>query len=210
MKCREKVADIVFVLDSSSSIWEADFKQQLQFVADVTSSFTLGQNNIRVGVVTFGSDVIPDFHLNAHESSDDLRAALKNVSYLGGGTNTGSAIRFVRKEMFKEQNGGRPWAAKMMVLVTDGLSQNTTATAIEASMAHYDRIEVFAIGVGGGVDDVELRSITSEPSDTHVFKVGSYKALDAIRKTVEKRTCESKYKTWALPSSLYLHNCYRM
>ncbi|XP_041363645.1 uncharacterized protein LOC121379208 [Gigantopelta aegis] len=193
-KCREKVADIIFALDSSSSIWEDDFKQQLNFVANVANSFILGQNNIQVGVVTFGSDVRLDFHLNAHTSPTDLMAALKNISYLGGGTNTGSAIRYIRKEMFREKHGGRPWAAKILVLVTDGLSQNTTSTLMEASFAHYNNIEVFAIGVGGGVDDFELRSITSEPSETHVFRVDGYEALDAIRTTIEQRTCERPSK----------------
>lgn len=52
-ECQEKVADIVFLLDSSVSLWLREFGAQLAFVQDIVHSFTIGPNNIRVGVVTF-------------------------------------------------------------------------------------------------------------------------------------------------------------
>lgn len=94
--------------------------------------------------------------------------------------------------MFEQENGGRDFAGKVIILITDGYSHNLTKTLWEASMAHSDGIEVFAIGVGLGKDDRELRGIGSTPKDKHVFRVDNYNALPNIQEALEHMYCDRK------------------
>lgn len=95
------------------------------------------------------------------------------------------------------ENGGRPWAAHAIILITDGYSDNTTLTTLEASIARSKGIELFAIGVGGGVDENELNGIASYPTETHVFRVDNYDALKHIEKSLASSACHSKL-VWLL------------
>jgi len=56
------------VLDSSNSIWLPDFKRELTFVKEVISSFDvgMGDNQTRVGLMTFGHEVWPQFYLDTY------------------------------------------------------------------------------------------------------------------------------------------------
>lgn len=54
--CFGKVADIFFVLDSSSSIYVEDYRQELQFTREVVTRFDIGSEKMRVGALTFSDD----------------------------------------------------------------------------------------------------------------------------------------------------------
>ena len=45
MRCK---ADIAFVVDSSSSIWEEDFKKQKIFLEEVVKKFEIGPDDVQV------------------------------------------------------------------------------------------------------------------------------------------------------------------
>ena len=51
--CQGKEADIVFVVDCSSSIWSVDFKKQLQFISDVVSHFDVQSGKTQVPTRSF-------------------------------------------------------------------------------------------------------------------------------------------------------------
>jgi uncharacterized protein with von Willebrand factor type A (vWA) domain len=202
--CFEKAADIVFLLDSSNSIWENDFRLQLDFVQNIVDAFEIGNNNIQVGVLTFSDKLRLDFHVGQHDNHKELKEAVRDIPYLGGGTDTGNAIKFARKYMFTDSVGARPWAAHIIIVITDGLSQNTVATSWEASMARSQEIKLFAIGVGQGVDTGELNGIGSDPDNRYVFRVNDYTALDSIRNNLAVRACERKCTQTICVSMLHL------
>ncbi len=91
MECHDKVTDVVFVLDSSVSVRESAFNSQLHFVQKLINTFTIAPNSVKVGVITFGTDIRLDFHLNQHERKKHLENAVNNIAYLKPpqGTNTG-------------------------------------------------------------------------------------------------------------------------
>ena len=50
------MADIFFILDSSSSIYVEDYRQVLNFVIEVVDRFDIGSNKTRIGALTFSDD----------------------------------------------------------------------------------------------------------------------------------------------------------
>lgn len=63
-------------------------------------------------------------------------------------------------------------------------------TVYEAMKAKQKKITVFAIGIGGNINEKELKGIASRPSDEYMFQVEGYSALDAIKSSLAVRTCK--------------------
>lgn len=185
--CGGKPADIVFVLDSSSSIPFKDFLKELNFTKNVVDLFDIGEDKTRVGLISFSTSVKPEIGLGQYNSKDDLIENIKRVQFLGGNTNTGEALAYVKTKAFPDKQANRP---RIAIVLTDGQSNNVESTVTEANAAKAEGITVFVIGIGFQVDEKELESIASRPLSTYMFKIGSFDALDSIKSELAINTCK--------------------
>jgi len=194
--CSNKAADVVFVLDSSNSIWPLDFKKQTSFVRDVVGKFNVGPGpqQTRVGVVIFGHDVWRQFNLNEKMDAAELTAAVEGIRHGNGRlTNTGGAINFVLDHMLTPEAGRRTNVNTVMVVITDGRSQKWLQTQEAAKRAHAANLTVFAIGVGRNLDLVELSHIASDPDDEFLYMVDDFTALSSITNKLALKACEGTF-----------------
>lgn len=206
-KCWELKADIVFVMDSSGSIGSQNFYLQKNFLVKFAEVFKIGPNDVQVSVVSFSSQVVPEFNLNAYHDKDKLVTAIKNIRYIGSSTNTDSAIRYVIDNSFQPGNGARPDVHKLMILLTDGQSNNRQSTILQAQRLHQTDIKAIAIGVGTGFNRQELNAIASDPS--LVLTVNNYQSLETLQKDLLHVTSGASFKTgMALhsPECVFHHN----
>lgn len=189
-------ADVIFILDTSSSIWKPDFQKQLAFVDGVVSQFNVGPDNVRVGIMTYARYYYIKFKLNRYKNANDVRSAIKKIRHRQGSmTNTGSAIRFMSSRMFQKSYGGREGFPHIAIVITDGKSQRSHETVKAAKVAHDKGIEIYAIGVGPNVKESELREIASDPDDKYFFTVGDYDALLAEKDIFRQKACRGRYYT---------------
>ncbi|XP_071109908.1 cartilage matrix protein-like [Haliotis cracherodii] len=191
--CSGKAADVVFVIDTSTSIWPLDFNQYVRpFVRDVVRMFDIGAapSQTRVGVVTYSDEYNPQFDLGTYLTRDTLEHAIENIVFTGGSTFTSKALQYVTDDMFRLENGARPEAASVIILLTDGKSRFPTVTRVEAERARSKGAHIFAIGVGDEVDEMELRSVADNPDSQFMFHVKDYTALHSIKRHLAIRTCE--------------------
>ena len=69
--CSDRV-DLVFAIDASTSIGDANFENVIEFVRDVIVGLRIGTSDTttssRVGIVTFSDDATVLFHLNVRNS----------------------------------------------------------------------------------------------------------------------------------------------
>jgi len=72
-------ADIVFMLDSSTSEGRDNFRTELNFVKNITLAFQIDQNNVQIGIVTFSTSPTNQFHLNTYNQSTDVLNAIDNI-----------------------------------------------------------------------------------------------------------------------------------
>ncbi|WAR30003.1 MATN1-like protein [Mya arenaria] len=70
--------------------------------------------------------------------------------------------------IFNQNNGDRPGIPNIAIVVTDGRSTNRPNTLAEAQKLRNSGVQVFAVGVGGGVDTSELNAIASDPDSSHM------------------------------------------
>ncbi|OWF48418.1 collagen alpha-1(XII) chain-like [Mizuhopecten yessoensis] len=198
----DEAADVVFVLDTSSSIWTKDFTKQLEFVDSVVSQFNVSPNDTRVAVMTFARNHYVIFKLNRYKNVIDVKAAIKRIRHRQGSmTNTGPAIRFMSSRMFTRGNGGRENMPHIAIVITDGKSQRSTETLKAAMAAQEKDIEIYAIGVGPNVKESELRGIASDPDDRYFFYVDNYDALLHEKDVFKQRACRGSSTRSIVPTT---------
>ena len=129
-------ADIVFMLDSSGSIWfnnrgnppnptnPPDFEVEKNFVINVIEGLggRVGRDAIQIGLILFGTDATDTFYLNRYQSKGEAEAAVRAVQYLGTTQQTNMVRAFdnLRNEQFNPNRGDRSAAPNIAIIVTDG------------------------------------------------------------------------------------------
>ena len=191
--CGNKPADVVFLLDSSNSIWGPYFHKQLQFVKDVVSMFQIDTNTTRIGIVTYASSVQEEFYLDEFLSKHGVMAAIDRIGQMRGfATHKNRAIRIMRQKMFAKEHGARDGVARIGIVLTDGQSSNMLMTVWEASKAKKANIDLFSVGIGSKINKRELKMIASRPSSEYFFEVADFSALQNIKDMLAVRTCRGK------------------
>ena len=125
-------ADVIFMLDGSESIGETNFDQMKMFLRQLVSRLDIDRGNTRVGLVTFSSGVGTTINLNAHSSVRSLQSAISLLRYPRGSTNTAVALAHVRTTMLTSAAGDRSDVSNVVVLLTDGGSDDPTATRVSS------------------------------------------------------------------------------
>ncbi|KAK3082673.1 hypothetical protein FSP39_002297 [Pinctada imbricata] len=188
-QCHLKPADIIFVLDDSGSVGYNNFEKELQFVQGFAKEFDIGPLNVQVGVVTYSSSVHEYIRLNSNRDKQSLLYNINRLPYQSGLTRTADAINLTLYHGFSQPHGDRDSVTDVMMVITDGQSQDPRATAAAARRAHNAGIKTFAIGVGNRVKATEMDIIASDKN--HVFHVSNYDALQQLKEELRNKTCEA-------------------
>ncbi|XP_046901401.1 collagen alpha-1(XII) chain isoform X1 [Hypomesus transpacificus] len=194
--CKGAKADLVFLIDGSWSIGDESFSKVIQFVFDMIGAFDIiNSNGMQVSFVQFSDDAKTEFKLNTYHDKGMVLSALQMVRYKGGNTKTGAALKHVGEKVFTSDNGMRRSVPKVLVVVTDGRSQDEVKKS--ASSLQHAGFSVFVVGVAD-VDQSELRNIGSKPSDRHVFVVDDFDAFAKIQDNLITFICETATSTCPL------------
>ena len=73
-----------FLVDSSSSIWRPEFRQQLTFLRRLLPLFDLGSHHTRLGLAVYSRHVHPLLPLARGHSPHAVLRALDKAPYLTG------------------------------------------------------------------------------------------------------------------------------
>uniref|UniRef100_A0A3Q3GM91 Integrin alpha-M-like n=1 Tax=Labrus bergylta TaxID=56723 RepID=A0A3Q3GM91_9LABR len=181
-------ADITFLLDGSGSVISRDFTKMKTFVKEMIKLFQ--GKDTKFAIAQF-SDV---FKIHNYFSTFDATRwnnQIDNIRQLTGATHTATAIRRVVQEIFIESKGSRKDVKRVLIIITDGESNDKYNLNKAIQLANDKKIVRFAIGVGNAFNSAdaknELERISSSPSADHVFRVGNFDALDKIRETLQEK-----------------------
>ncbi|XP_057704210.1 integrin alpha-M-like isoform X1 [Corythoichthys intestinalis] len=184
-ECRS-TADIAFLLDGSGSVDNEQFKIMKNFVIGLIDSF-MGKDS-KFAIIQFSNE--PRVHSDFSTFNfATWRNDIQGIKQLKRTTNTASAILSVANRVFLKTRGSRLNVKKILIVITDGKSSDSTKLPYAIKAAETKNIVRFAIGVGSAFDSsdakTELETIASLPLEKHVFHVRNFRALDAIKKTLE-------------------------
>uniref|UniRef100_A0AAX7V167 VWFA domain-containing protein n=1 Tax=Astatotilapia calliptera TaxID=8154 RepID=A0AAX7V167_ASTCA len=187
--------DIVIVLDASNSIFP--WEPIVEFLKNLLPALDIGPQSTQVGVIQYAVNPKFEFKLNQYQNNKDAISAASNIKQMYGEmTNTFQAIKFASTDGFSAQNGGRPNAAKVMVVVTDGESHDSSMTKAVIADCEKKGITRFGIAVLGyytrnNIDTEklisEIKSIASSPTEKHFFNVSEEAVLYTIAGTLGDR-----------------------
>jgi len=190
--CQSKVADIYFVIDSSTSIYVEDYDRVLDFVRqvvdrfDTTNSAEDGGRATRIAALTFSDNFDVGFELERYADKSDVMSSINTrmLPYRTGVTNTHLALQYVR-----ENRQFRSDITKVMVVITDGGSRSPGQTRFEADKAREAGFHMVVVGVGTYLDEQEWRYIASDPDNDYLFNITNFNALASLRDSLPRRVC---------------------
>ena len=181
-------------MDSSGSIGFNNWGTVLQFVANISSQFTIGPNNVQVAFVLFSSTATVEWGLTRYSDKARLVQAILSVRYLEDQTNLNDGLYLTRTEVFAAGRGTRPGALKVTIILTDGEDNvpnlGTMLTIQNATECKEDGIRLIAVGVSGRVNEQRLRQIVSDPL-RDFYAVNDFVALRSVVDQLRPEICRS-------------------
>ncbi|XP_069369209.1 collagen alpha-1(XXI) chain-like [Paralichthys olivaceus] len=195
--CSTAVNDLVYIVDGSWSVGFSDFDTAKQWLINITSQFDISSHYTQLAVIQYSDTPRLEITLGTHQSGAELIEAIQSITYLGGNTQTGRAIKFAVDHVFAASQRASQVKNRIAVVVTDGKSQDDV---VDASMeARAQGITVFAVGVGSEITTSELVSIANKPSSTYVLYAEDYTNIDRIRESMEQKLCEESVCPTRIP-----------
>ncbi|XP_049915868.1 von Willebrand factor A domain-containing protein 2 [Epinephelus moara] len=164
MQCSAAM-DILFLMDGSYSVGKGSFERSKHYAIKLCQALDIGPDKVRVGLIQFGSTPRLEFALDSYTTKQELKKHMKKISYRGGSTQTGLALKYVLRKGFP---GGRnsSTVARIAILLSDGKSQGNVVQA--AAQLKETGVVVFAVGIRFPRWE-ELHALASEPMESHVF-----------------------------------------
>ncbi|XP_068179724.1 collagen alpha-1(XIV) chain-like [Antennarius striatus] len=190
--CKQAKADLVFLVDGSWSIEDNFMKIKHFLYSAVGSLHQIGPDGTQVAVIQFSGDARIEFKLNSYYIKEELLKAIQKITYKGGNTNTGQAIKHVRESIFTPEGGDRRGVPDVVVVLTDGRSQDDVNKVFKEMQ--MDGFIIFAIGFAEA-DYAELVNIASKPSAKHVFFVDDVDDVKKIEEQLITFVCEAAAAT---------------
>ncbi|XP_048875119.1 collagen alpha-1(VII) chain isoform X1 [Brienomyrus brachyistius] len=185
--CGQVKADLVFLVDESSSIGSDNFAKLKDFLFRVVTYFpVIGPLGTQVAVVHYSDEPRIEFHLNDFRDRSSILRALRGVRYGGGNTKTGRGISYVLKELFQESLGMRQDVAHVLVLITDGRAQDNVE--LPSRVARALGVSVLALGVAGA-DMEELMKIALPTTYKNLFYAESFDDIASMEREFISSLC---------------------
>uniref|UniRef100_H3CK63 Collagen, type XIV, alpha 1b n=1 Tax=Tetraodon nigroviridis TaxID=99883 RepID=H3CK63_TETNG len=191
--CRAARADLAFLVDGSWSIGDDNFLKITRFLYSAVGALDrIGPEGTQVAIVQFSDEPRTEVQLKSYRKKERLLEAISSISYKGGNTKTGRAIQHMKDSVFTEEGGARTAVPKVLVLLTDGRSQDDVSKV--SKELQKQGFVVFAIGFADA-DYGELVNVASKPSSTHVFFVDDLDAFKEMEEELVASVCEAASAT---------------
>uniref|UniRef100_A0A4W3GCD4 Collagen type VI alpha 6 chain n=1 Tax=Callorhinchus milii TaxID=7868 RepID=A0A4W3GCD4_CALMI len=169
---RATVADIVFMVDGSTSINDENFEDVKAFLSTFVSGLDIGRDKIRIGLVQYSDNPNTEFLLKRFSSKSGRSFAFRG----GQALRTGSAIDYLLRIFFTESAGSRKkeGVPQIAIIITSASSQDDVIVPARALRNHG--VKVISIGVRNS-ELTEMKKIAFLPNFPFVFQISAFSAL---------------------------------
>uniref|UniRef100_UPI00358F28DE cartilage matrix protein-like isoform X1 n=1 Tax=Myxine glutinosa TaxID=7769 RepID=UPI00358F28DE len=191
----EKPADVVFLIDGSSSITEEIFNTTLFLVRTIVNGLDIDSGNARAALVQYSGSFMEEkntlhFDLDWYNSNADLQKAISSVPYMTGFTQTGFALFYTLDSIFRSH--ARPYVEKILIFISDGGGYGNFEAAADEMKA--SGVTVFSIGVGD-INFKTLQVIASDPDTEHAIQFNQLPDIQEIISTLSLFLCNTMMET---------------
>ncbi|XP_030214555.1 collagen alpha-6(VI) chain isoform X3 [Gadus morhua] len=179
---KTELADILFLVDGSTSIEERNFQSMLKFMKSIVNASTVGEKETRFGVILYSDEPKSVFTLNEYSSKGQVLEAIQALRLPTGNTYTGRALDYTL-QYFEVERGGRRLSKvpQILMVITDGEATDPAELKAPAEALREKGVIVYSIGVKGA-NQKELGTISGNP--TRVFFVDNFIDLETLSKEI--------------------------
>jgi len=186
--CRND-ANIMFMLDSSGSVRDDGFEKMKTFIKDLVDTLNVAKDQSKIGVMTFSDTATIDIELGKYSTRTEIRNAIDKIRYRRGKTNTAAALTMLLDQAFRSDRIS-PFMRKIVVILTDGNSDNFLETIEAAKKARSAGITLIVIPATDWLNMLEIKEIASDPDSSNIMMVKNLDALQTISKRLQRTLCD--------------------
>ena len=188
-ECSIAGIDLVFVLDSSGSIGDANFQTIRNFVNTFVGTLEIGPTRSQVGVIVFSDDAQVQFNLGTYSDRMSLMSAVNNIPYISSGTNTADALYLLASQGFVGARPVNEGVPRVAIVVTDGKSNEPRNTIRAAEVLRQNQlITTYAVGIRGA-NIVELDTIASTPELVRFIDSFGATEVQRLQEDLNEQAC---------------------
>lgn len=157
------VRDFVFLVDGSNYVGSVNLPYVRDLIVNVVNQLDVRPDRVQIGLLQFAEDPKIEFYLNSYSSREDVVNKINQLSLLGGTVlNTGKALEYALKNMFKPSTGSRrrEGVQQVLVLITGGPTQDEVKNV--ADRLALGGVLTFTVGAGQADEDM-MRSVAFVP-----------------------------------------------
>ncbi|XP_064612846.1 collagen alpha-6(VI) chain-like [Liolophura sinensis] len=162
-------ADVVLVYDSTE-VGPSGISDIQRGVTAFVQTDEMQNPNMRVGLISGDCPEVGSFPLNRYTDKSQIPKLFDSLPY----SELDALVGELRRDGFHPENGGRKNARHIGILIVTGKPQNPKAVRRQAAKAKKEGIELFVVGAGKVVDPGFLKSLASEPVESHIILGSDY------------------------------------
>ncbi|XP_071494914.1 sushi, von Willebrand factor type A, EGF and pentraxin domain-containing protein 1-like [Diadema antillarum] len=180
-------SNLVFLLDSSRSVNLTHYRQAIEFVRLTSTLLSVSANTTRISVISYSDcksiyTYIDYISAPGTKNKCTLDTDLDDVRYTPGATCTGDALETAGTVL--RAGHGRPNAQGVIILLTDGVSNDGKRPGPVADQLKGRGVVIFSIGLGTTVSSFELESIAT--SYEYVFWLADFGDINSFGSAVKQ------------------------
>lgn len=166
--------DILFLIDDSSSVSSSGFTYAKSVAAKLVDCLTIGPNDVRVGMMMFGSTVSTIFDFQLLNDKHQIKFKIAGAPFRGEiRTNMYLPLFYSLHKM----NSNPANRLDIVIVLTDGKSYSNV---MHVSNTLHSVAYTFAMGIGTDLDTTNLQTIARNPIRDYYVSPNDY--VDLHRK----------------------------
>ena len=174
---------MVFVVDGSYKMGEANFTEVGNLVTNVSSHFDVAINKTWIITVVEGNET--NVYKTKQELGNSIMLHFPNTSQVL----LGKALETAKDRL--GDNDTQREAAVVVILITSQKSDDDIA--VPTINLKNSNATIFVVGVGGGVSVGQLKEVASNPDDRHLIECKDTNDLLAKSVAVARNVCQGKH-----------------
>ncbi|XP_039593369.1 collagen alpha-6(VI) chain-like [Polypterus senegalus] len=181
------MADVMFVVDSSGSIGDANYLLMKNFMISLVNHSDIGRDKVQIGAMIYSAEPEKGFLLNEYLSKSSVTNAILSLRHLKDTTYTAKALNF-SKDFLEESFGGRrnQNVKQLLITITDGESHDKEKLEDTAKYIRDQGIDTYAVGIKEAKTE-ELKIIGGK--DENWFYVDNFDKLQDLQQKFSEIVC---------------------
>lgn len=186
----EFVADIVFIVDSSSGVSRQNYNKEKAFIKSLAKTLNLSPGKTRASVVVYSGVASLEIRFSAYYNSTIFDKAVDDLPYLGSVRRMDLGLR----EGAVAMKDARPNVRRVVVLLTTG-RQSQSSNLLPQAVRPLEELSanIYVVAIGSQPNDQELRLVVKAPGD--VLKVSRFDDLTPQTRPIARHIVNKTGKT---------------